>query len=126
MRQAQTLAAPTAIPSRDRMSQPENVQPYMQNKAELGAEQTRHDVQPASEVYELMERNQRQEMSGEEAQQPLLSLSERHELRGEDHANELDSTQEQQIGHQDPHRYTFDAPVFTPLDESLLLLHEFV
>ena len=120
IRQARTLAAATAVASHDPMSQPEDGLLYMQNKAELDVEQTRNDVQPGSEVYELLE------MPGEEARQPMLSLGERHELRGEDHAMELDSTQEQQIGHQDPHRYTFDAPVFTPLDESLLLLQEFV
>ena len=126
MRQAQTLAATTANASHDRMSQPEDVQPYMQNKAELDVEQTRYDAQPASEVYELMVRNQCQEMPGEEAHQPMSSLGERHELRGEDHAKELDSTQEQQDPQQDPRRYTFDEPIFPQLDDSALLLHEFV
>ena len=121
MRQAQTLAAATAVASRDPMDQPEDVQPYMQNKAELDVEQTRYDAQPASEVYELMVRNQCQEMPGEEAHQPMLSLGERHELRGEDHAKELDSTPKQ-----DPHRYTFVEPIFPHLDDSVLLLHEFV
>lgn len=125
MRQAQTLAATTGIASHDLMSQPEDIQLYMQNKAELDVEQTRYDVQPASEIYELMDRVQCQEMPGEEAQQPMLSFGKRHELRGEDHAKELDSTPEQQIAHHDPHRYSFDEPVFTHLDESVLSLHEF-
>ena len=75
--------------------QSDDSQLYIQIKAELEAEQTRCDVQPANEVYELVGRVQCQEMPGEEARQPMLSLGERHELRGEDHAKELDSTQEQ-------------------------------
>ena len=125
MRQAQTQAAATANASQDLVSQPEDVQLYMQNKAELDVEQTRYDAQPESEVYELMDHVQCEEMPGEEAQRPMLSFGERHELRGEDHAKELDSTQEQQSAHQDPHRYNFDEPVFTHLNESVLSLHEF-
>ena len=126
MRQAQTLAAATANGSQAMISKSKDSQLYMQIKAELDAEQTRYDAQPANEVYELLGRVQCQEMPGEEARQPMLSLGERHELRGEDHAKELDSTQEQQIGHHDPHRYSFDEPVFPHFDESVLSLNEFV
>ena len=126
MRQAQTLAAATAEARQDVIRQSADSQLYMQNKAELDVEQTRHDAQPANEIYEMMGRVQCQEMPGEEARQPMLSLGERHELRGEDHAKELDSTQEQQIGHHDPQRYSFDEPIFPHFDDSVLLLSEFV
>ena len=125
MRQAQTLAAATASASQDMIRQSKDSQLYMQNKAELDVGQTRFDAQPANEVYELMGRVQYQEMPGEEARQPMLSLGERHELRGEDHAKELDGTQERQIGHHDPHRYSFDEPIFPHFDESVLSLYEF-
>ncbi|KAM0802350.1 hypothetical protein BDR22DRAFT_887587 [Usnea florida] len=123
MRQAQTLAAATASASQDMMNQWKDSPLYMQVKAELDVEQTRNDAQPAND--ELMGHVQCQEMPGEEARQPMLSLGERHELRGEDHAQELDSTQEQQIGHHDPHRYSFDEPIFPHFDESVLSLNGF-
>ncbi len=104
------------------VTQSEDVQLYVQNKAELSVEQTGHGMQHDEEIFELMGCNLCQEMPGAGVRQPMLSLGERHELRGEDHARELDASQDRQ----DTHRYSFDKPRFTDLNESTLTLHQFV
>ena len=122
MHRAQEIAAATVDAIIKSPSQPKDVQLYLQNKAELSVEQTGLEMQPKEEIYELMDRNQFQEMPGEEIRQPMLSLGERHELRGEDHAKELDTSPNQQ----DSNRYRFDEPDFQDLNNSFLMLHEFV
>ena len=122
MHRAQEIAAATMDAIIKSPSQPKDVQLYLQNKAELGGEQTGLEMQPEEEIYELMDRNQCQEMPGEEIRQPMLSLGERHELRGEDHAKELDTSPNQQ----DSSRYRFDEPDFEDLNNSVLTLHAFV
>ena len=121
MRQAQELAATTTKPGGEPSNELKDVQLYLQNKAELSVEQTGYMMQPENEIYEMMDRDQIQEMPGEESRQPMLSLGERHELRGEDHVMELDASQERF----DPRRYTFDEPHFEDFCESSLTLHEF-
>ncbi len=122
LRQAQSTAAAIINAGREPVTQSEDVQLYMQNKAELSVEQTGHSMQHDEEIFELMGCNLCQEMPGAEVRQPMLSLGERHELRGEDHARELDASLHQQ----DPRRYSFDKPRFTAFNESTLTLRQFV
>lgn len=80
----------------------EETQPYLQQKAELEAEEKRRLELEAVEVrYELDGRNYRNEMpaQGSEVENEidtierpaLSSLKERHELRGEEHSKELEA-----------------------------------
>lgn len=118
MRQAQATAADAGS---DQVGQPEDIHLYLQNKAELSVGQAGYEMQPEGRIYELMDRHQCQEMPEQEPRQPMLSFGGRHELRCEDHARELEVPQNQQ----DPHRYSFEEPVFVHFNESILSLHEF-
>lgn len=125
MRQAQSTSAMAVDASNERVGQSEDVQLYLQNKAELSVERAGNKMRPEGEIYELMGRDPCQEMLGEESRRPMLSLGERHELRGEDPARELDVCQDQRSFLQDPYRYSFDEPLFEDFNESVLSLHAF-
>lgn len=124
LRHAQAMT-PRAADNIDERAESEDVQLYLQNKAELSVERQGDDIQPKGEVYELMDQNQCQEMPGKESRQPMLSLGERHELPGEEHARELESSQYHRVVQQDATRYSFDEPNFVDFNESVLSLHEF-
>ena len=120
-RQIQETAA-VRVDTRDRpFDQPESMQLYLQNKAELSVEQDGYDVQRGEITIGSMDNIECQEMPGEDIRRSMLSLGERHELRGEDHARELDASQDQRS----PHWYSFDEPQFTDFNESVLTLHDF-
>lgn len=126
IRQAQEVAAAAANASSEVVSQPGDVQLYLQNKAELSIEQSGFAVQQPCDIYELVAGDQSQEMPEREVRQPMLSLGELHELRGEDPGMELDGSQVQQDPRQDFHGYSFDEPCFMEFNESVLSLHNFV
>lgn len=98
----------------------EGVHLYLQNKAELSVEQTGSGMQVEEQIYEVMDRDQCQELPEEGFRQHMFSLEQRHELRGEDHAVELDALPDEQ----DRDRYSFEEPNFEELSESVLTLHE--
>ena len=125
MRRAQATVAATLGAKNERVDPSENVQLYLQNKAELSVERTGRGMRLEEDIYEMMDHDTCQEMPGEESRQPMLSLGERHELRGEDHARELDGSQDHQKSQQESHRYSFDLPDFFNFNESVLSLHEF-
>lgn len=117
MRQAHERAAVTVGADSESCNQTESMQPYLQNKAELSTEGRGSEISPPEEgIFELMDRNQYQELPGEELQESKSSFGERHELRGEEHAMELDSSPSRQ----DPYRYSFDVPNFGDLKQSAL------
>lgn len=121
MRQAQERAAVTVGADSESCNQTESMQPYLQNKAELSTEGRGSEISPPEEgIFELMDRNQYQELPGEELQESRPSIGERHELRGEEHAMELDSSPSRQ----DSYRYSFDVPNFGDLKQSALTLHD--
>lgn len=99
----------------------EGVHLYLQHKAELGVEQTGSGMRAEEEIYEMMDRDQCQELPGEESRHHMLSLEERHELRGEDPARELDVLPDQQ----NRESYSFEEPRFEELNELFLTLHKF-
>ena len=120
-RQAQEAAALTVAASTESHNQSEGTQLYLQSKAELSVERTGSEIRRVEETYELMDRDQCQELPGEEIRQHLPSLGEQHELRGEEHASELDALP----SCRNLQRYTFDEPSFGELNGSVLTLHEF-
>lgn len=121
MRQAQERVAVTVGADSESCNQTESMQPYLQNKAELSTEGRGSRISPPEErIFELMDRNQYQELPGEELQESKPSFGERHELRGEEHAMELDSSPSRQ----DPYRYGFDVPNFRDLKQSALTLYD--
>ena len=77
MRQAKEMATTIVDANVEPSSETENVQLYLQNKAEMSAEQTRREMESEHEVYELMDRDRYQEVPGEAVRQPMLSLGER-------------------------------------------------
>ena len=121
MRQAQRMAAEILDTNVEPSRELKHVQPFLQNKAEMSADQTRYGMQSEHEVYELMAHGQYHEIPGEAVRQPMLSLGELHELAGEDHARELDGSQYQRHSH----RYSFDGPDLENSHKSTLTLHEY-
>ena len=120
IRQAPERAAITVDAGIELRGQTEGVQPYLQNKAELGVERTESEIQP-EEIHELMDGYQCQELPGDVFRQPKPSFGEQHELRGEENARELDSSPDRQQFQ----GYNFDEPNFGVMNESALTLHEF-
>ena len=89
-------------PGKDPHGSGEETQPYLQQKAELEAEETRRLELEAVEVtYEMDGSDHRNEMPAQGSEvgneidtieRPALSsLRERHELRGEEHSKELEA-----------------------------------
>ncbi len=69
-------------------SSPEDLQPYLQQKAELEAEEKRkHELEARERRYEIGNEGERYELPVEEVG---LMISSRQELRGEEHSKELE------------------------------------
>ena len=67
----------------------------IQQKPELDAQQTRHEMATEGRVFEMQGEDRCQELPGEETNTGNNAIEERlHELRGEEHAKELDSSRE--------------------------------
>ena len=69
---------------------------YVWQKAELDAEQRRHEMEADGSIFEMEEGGGGlyQEMPGDATRLNVSSLGRHHELRGEEYAKELDSSQE--------------------------------
>ena len=120
-RQIQENAAARVDTRDSAINQSENMQLYLQNKAELGVEQQGYDMQRGESMIGSMGHTESHEMPGEDIRRPMLSIRERHELFSGEHARELDTSQSQR----NPHGYDFDEPHFTDFNESVLTLHDF-
>ena len=66
---------------------------YIQQKPELDAQQTRHEIATDGRIRELQGEDRCQELLGEETD--VAFPGRLQELRGEEHAKELDSSHEQ-------------------------------
>ena len=66
---------------------------HIQQKPELDAQQTRHEMATDDRIFELQGEDRCQELLGEETDVTIQGRL--HELRGEEHAKELDSSHEQ-------------------------------
>ena len=59
-------------------------------EGELDSQELQHEIDPATERYEMAGSDVRHEVSTEEPERGLLSLRLTHEFRGEEHAKEMD------------------------------------
>lgn len=76
---------------RGKLTVPEDSQPYLQQKAELEAEETRkHELEVGEIRHELDGKIRIQEIS-DESSHGLPSVYQRQELRGEEHSRELEA-----------------------------------
>ena len=95
--------------ARDQESKIENrkrSEPYLQQKAELEAEQKRHELEAKQRAYETtwqqaeMEAEQiRREMEAEDVRHEMPALYPKHELEGEGHFKDLEAPQQLQDTH---------------------------